>query len=187
MDLTTKYLGQQLKNPLVAAASPLSRELDSVRRLEDAGIAAIVMYSLFEEQIEHERGEHEHYEQFATYAHAEALTHRPGLDYTPRGPQEYVEHLAQAKKAVDIPVIASLNGTTVGGWVEHARLLQEAGADALELNIYHVATEPQVTAQGVEDRYVDILQAVKEQVQIPVAVKLGPQFTSLANFAKRLD
>jgi len=187
MDLTTQYLGLTLKNPLVAGASPLSRELDTLRALEDAGIAAVVLYSLFEEQIEHEQREHEHFERFGTESYSEAVTYRPDLDYLPRGPEEYVEHVARIKQAVTIPVISSLNGTTPGGWTRYAKMLQQAGADAMELNVYHVAADPFVDAAGVEDNYVDILRAVKSEVTIPLAMKLSPYFTSLANFAQRLD
>ena len=187
MDLTTNYLGLRLKNPLVAGASPLSRDLDTVRQLEDYGISAVVVYSLFQEQIEHERAAHAHFADNFTEAYAEALTYAPRLDYFPRGPDEYLEHVRRLKAALDVPVIASLNGTTVGGWVEFAALLQQAGADALELNVYHLAADPSVTGQQVENRYLELLAAVKAAVSLPVALKLAPFFSSLANFARRLD
>jgi dihydroorotate dehydrogenase (fumarate) len=187
MDLSTNYLGLHLKNPLVASASPLSREVDTVKSLEDAGIAAVVLHSLFEEQIAHERGEHEHFQQAGRESFAEAVTYAPDLDYFPRGPDEYVEHVGRIKEAVGIPVIPSLNGTTPGGWIRYARMLEQAGADALELNIYALATDPSVSAEEVENRYLEILAAVKETVRLPVAMKLGPFFSSLAHFAKRLD
>lgn len=187
MDLTTDYLGLRLKNPLVAGASPLSRQVEDVRALADAGVSAVVLYSLFEEQIEHERAAHEHFEQAGTESHAEALTYLPNLDYFPRGPEDYIAHVGKVKQAVDIPVIASLNGTTRGGWVKYARMLQDAGADALELNIYHVASDPTVNAASVESRYLGVVAAVKEKVTIPVAVKLSPFFSSFAHFAQRLD
>ena len=187
MDLATSYLGLKLKNPLVAASSPFSREIANVKQLEDVGVAAVVMYSLFEEQIVHQAAEHEHYQELGTNAYAEALSFVPALDYGPRGPHEYVSHVAEAKKAVDIPIIASLNGTTLGGWIEYATLLQQAGIDALELNIYHIATDASMGAGAVEQRYVEIVEAVKKAVSIPVAVKLGAQFTSPAHFAKKLE
>jgi len=187
MDLTTSYLGLRLKNPLVAGASPLSRELDNVRALEDAGVAAVVLYSLFEEQISHEAGEHDHFAGHGADAFAESLSYFPALDYFPRGPDEYVEHIGRVKKAVDIPVIPSLNGTTTGGWMRYAKMFQEAGADAIELNCYMLATDPKVSAADVESRYLELLAAVKDVVSIPVALKLSPYFSSLAHFAKRLD
>ncbi|RME41721.1 MAG: dihydroorotate dehydrogenase-like protein [Planctomycetota bacterium] len=186
-DLTTNYLGLRLKNPLVAGASPMSREVGTVRALEDAGIAAVVVYSLFEEQIRHELEAHEHFEEWGTESYAEATSYFPRLDYFPRGPHEYVEHVGRIKEAVDIPVIASLNGTTPGGWVEYARMLQEAGADAIELNLYFVATDPAMDAAAVEQRYLDVLAAVRDQVSVPVAMKLSPFFSSLVHFARRLD
>lgn len=187
MDVTTNYLGLRLKNPLVASASPLSREVGTVRSLEDAGIAAVVMYSLFEEQIEHEMHAHDHFESFATNSFAEASSFLPSVGHFHRGPQEYVGHLAHLKEAVDIPIIASLNGSSLGGWIEHAKLLEQAGADGIELNVYHLATDPAIDAKGVEDHYIDILKAVRNTVSIPIAMKLSPYFSSLANFAKRLD
>ncbi len=187
MDLATNYLGLRLKNPLVAGASPLSRVVSSVRMLEDAGIAAVVVYSLFEEQIEHDRRAHAHFEQIGTNSYAEAASYIPALDYVPRGPEGYVEHLGQVKQAVDIPVIASLNGSTLGGWIDYAKMLEQAGADALELNIYDIATDPDQSALDVEARYVEVLRAVKESVSIPVALKLSPFFSSLAHFARRVD
>ncbi|MFH0980259.1 MAG: dihydroorotate dehydrogenase-like protein [Planctomycetota bacterium] len=187
MDLSTQYLGLELKNPVVAASSPISRELDNLRRLEDAGLAAVVMYSVFEEQIEHETRAHEHYVEFGTHSFAEALTYAPPLEAYPRGPVEYVEHVRRAKEALDIPIIASLNGTTIGGWIDYAYKLEQAGADALELNVYSIAADPKVDAAGVEKRYLDVLREVKHTVKLPVSIKLVPYFSSLAHFAKRLD
>lgn len=187
MDLTTNYLGLRLKNPLVASASPLSREVDNVRRLQDAGLAAVVLYSLFQEQIDNELAAHDHFETLGTHSFPEALTYTPSLDYLPQGSSAYVDHLASVKDAVDIPVIASINGTTLGGWIDHAKRLEDAGADALELNIYELATDPAVAAGAVEDRYAAIVKAVKSTVSIPVALKIGPYFSSLAHFARRLD
>jgi dihydroorotate dehydrogenase (fumarate) len=187
MDLSTQYLGLELKNPLVAAASPMSRELDNVRRLEDAGLAAVVMYSVFEEQIEHDAAEHEHFVEFGTHAYAEAQTYAPALDDYPRGPVEYVEHVQKAKEALSIPVIASLNGTSIGGWIDYAYKVEQAGADAIELNTYYIATDPNIDGASVEKRYLDVLREVKQTVKIPVAVKLTPYFSSLAHFARQLD
>lgn len=187
MDLSTTYLGLELKNPLIAGASPLSRSLDSCRELEDAGAAAIVMYSLFQEQIEYDSVLHDHYMSYGAESYAESLSYMPHHVGFPRGPDEYLEHLSDVKQAVDIPVIASLNGTSVGGWVEHAKQMQDAGADGVELNVYYVAADPEITGKEVEDRHLEILEAVKKEVTIPVAMKLGPYFSALANFANRLD
>jgi dihydroorotate dehydrogenase (fumarate) len=187
MDLSTEYLGLELKNPLVAAASPLSRDLANVRRFEDAGIAAVVMYSVFEEQIEHDASAHEHFVEFGTHSFAEALTYAPALGDYPRGPVEYVEHVARAKEALNIPIIASLNGTTIGGWIDYAYQLEQAGADALELNVYYIATDPNVDSAGVERRYLEVLREVRQTVKLPVSMKLTPYFSSLAHFARRLD
>ena len=187
MDLTTTYLGLKLKNPLVPSASPLSRTLDSMKRLEDAGAAAIVMYSLFEEQIEHEAAEMEHYLAYGSRAHAEALDYFPKPGEYNLGPEQYVELLQRAKGSLGIPVIGSLNGISTGGWIDYAKKLEQAGADAIELNIYYIPTDPALASQEVEERYVNVLHAVKRSVRIPVAVKLSPYFSSLANVAVRLD
>jgi dihydroorotate dehydrogenase (fumarate) len=187
MDLSTTYLGLKLANPLVAGASPLSRDVDTVRAMEDAGMAAVVLYSLFEEQIEHEVGEHAHYQEAGAESFAESLSYLPDMDYFPRGPEEYLEHIRKVKAAVNVPVIASLNGHTSGGWVDYAKMMQDAGADALELNVYYIATDPRMTAQQVEDRYLEVVKEVKSSVNIPVALKLGPYFSALANFAVRVD
>ena len=187
MDMSTKYLGLDLKNPLVAAASPLSWEVGSVRELENAGVAAVVMHSLFQEQIEHEDAAHDHFMEFGTESHAEALSYFPAQADYRRGPEQYLEHLTAVKKAVGIPVIASLNCTSSGGWTEYAKKVEDAGADALELNVYHIAADPTIDAAGIEHRYVEILREVKRTVRLPVSVKLTPYFSSLANFAKRLD
>ncbi len=187
MDLSTNYMGLRLKNPLVAGASPLSRDVDRVRELEDAGISAVVMYSLFEEQLAHAEGETEHYEEFGAESYAEALSYLPSVTFFHNGPAEYIEHLSKLKDAVDIPIIASLNGATDGGWIDFSRQLEAAGADGIELNIYLLATDPSVSAAGIENTYTDVLDAVKRTVSIPVAIKLSPYFTSLAHFANRLD
>ena len=187
MDLSTRYLGLELKNPLVAAASPLSKNVDSVRELEDAGIAAVVMYSLFQEQIEHESNLHEHYMSYAAESYPEALSYVPPQVGFPRGPEEYLEHLTALKRAVNIPIIASLNGVSAGGWTEYARRMQDAGADAVELNLYHVAADPDLSAAEVEDQLLGVVWAVCDALTLPVAVKLSPHFTALANFACRLE
>ncbi len=187
MDLTTTYMGLKLPHPFMPGASPLVDDLDTVKRLEDAGAAAIVMHSLFEEQIVRE--------QLATFLHtemhgesfAEALYYFPSPDRFALGPEEYLRHVARVKAAVRCPVIASLNGTTLGGWLHHARLVEQAGADALELNVYQLATDPEESAQQLEDRTLEMLRAVKSSVRIPVAVKLSPFYTSLAHVARRLD
>ncbi|HTY38024.1 MAG TPA: dihydroorotate dehydrogenase-like protein [Bacteroidota bacterium] len=187
MDLKTTYLGLKLKNPLVPSASPLSRSLDGMKRLEDSGAAAVVMYSLFEEQIEHEASELEHYLAYGSRAHAEALDYFPRPEEYSAGPDQYVELVSSAKQSLSIPVIASLNGISTGGWIDYAKKLEQAGADAIELNIYYIPTDPVLTGQEVEERYVNVLTAVRRAVKIPIAVKLSPYFSSLANVATRLD
>ncbi len=187
VDLSTTYLGFSLPHPLMPGASPMVDSLDTVRRLEEAGAAAIVMHSLFEEQIVQE--------QLATIYHMEvhADSFAEAVSYFPRpaefalGPEQYLAQIGRIKRAVRVPVIASLNGTTAGGWVEYARRMQEAGADALELNVYYMGTDPQEPAATVEQRTLDILRAVKETVSLPVAVKLSPFFSSLVHFATMLD
>lgn len=187
MDLSTNYLGMKLKNPLVPSASPLSHTVDSMKRLEDAGAAAIVMYSLFEEQIAHETAELNHYLSYGTESFAEALTYFPDIGEYNAGPEEYVELVYRAKKSLSIPVIGSLNGISTGGWISYAKKIEDAGADAIELNVYYIPTDPHLTSQDVEDRYVEVLLAVKRTVKIPVAMKMSPYFSSMANMAARLD
>ncbi len=187
MDLRTNYLGLKLPHPFMPGASPLVDDLDDVKRLEDAGAAAIVMHSLFEEQIQRE--------QIATFLHtdrhgesfAEALSFFPSPDRFALGPEEYLEQLMRIKRDVSCPVIASLNGTTPGGWLGYAKAIEQAGADALELNIYAVQADPAESAADVEDRTIEILKQVKQSVRIPVALKLSPFYTSFAHFAQRLD
>jgi dihydroorotate dehydrogenase (fumarate) len=186
VDLTTTYLGLNLKNPLVAAASPLSKKVDTVKKLEDAGISAVVVYSLFEEQIAHESRALSHYLEQGTESYAEALSYFPDLGSYNIGPDEYLHLLTKIKKAVDIPVIASLNGISGGGWLETAKQMEQAGADALELNIYDINTDVNVSAQDVEQTYIDLVSDLRKQIQIPLAVKLSPFFTALPNFAARL-
>lgn len=185
IDLSTTYLGMQLKNPLVASASPLSKKLDSVRRLEEAGAAAVVMYSLFEEQIVHESLALDHFLDSHTQSYAEALNYFPDLGHYNLEPDAYVEHLHRCKQAVDIPIIGSLNGISLGGWVRYAKEIEQAGADALELNIYTVPTDPNVWGDELEQGYLALVQAVREQVRIPIALKLSPFFSSLPNMAQR--
>ncbi len=187
IDLTTTYLGLQLRTPLVASASPLSQEIDSIRRLEDAGASAVVLYSLFEEQLRQESFELEHHLSEGTNSFAEASSFFPQPDEFRLGPEGYLNHIYRAKKAVSVPIIASLNGATVGGWTQYAKLIEQAGADALECNIYSIPTDPELTSIAVEQQYLDILTAVKSVVTIPVAVKLSPFFSNMANMAKRLD
>jgi dihydroorotate dehydrogenase (fumarate) len=187
MDLTTKYLGLTLPHPFMPGASPLVDDMDSVRALEDAGAAAIVMHSLFEEQITREEWFHFRASEMYRESFAEALSHFPRSESFALGPDEYLEHLGRIKKAVAVPVIASLNGTTPGGWLHYARAIEEAGADALELNIYTIAAHPDESAETVESRAVEMLCLVKEAVRIPVAVKLSPFYTALGHFAHRLD
>jgi dihydroorotate dehydrogenase (fumarate) len=187
MDLTTKYLGLKLRSPLVVSASPLSEDVDNIKRMEDAGAAAVVLYSLFEEQLRQDRLELNRNLQQGTDSFAEALTYFPEPDDFRLGPEEYLQHIAAAKKATRIPIIASLNGSSEGGWTEYAKKIQQAGADAIELNIYYIPTDMNLTCTEVEMTYLDILKAVKANVSIPVAVKLSPFFSSFANMAKRLD
>lgn len=185
VDLTTTYLGMTLKNPLVASPSPLSEKLDSVKRMEEAGIAAIVMYSLFEEQIIHESLELDHFLTRGTETYAEALTYLPDIGKYSIGPESYVEKLSQLKRAVNIPVIGSLNGVSMGGWTEYAKKIEDAGADALELNLYYLPTDPDLTAVEIEDNYIHLVRNIREQVKIPIAVKLSPFFTSIPNITRR--
>jgi dihydroorotate dehydrogenase (fumarate) len=186
-DLSTKYLGMTLHTPLVASASPLSQDIDGIRRLEDVGASAVVLYSLFEEQLRQEAMELEYHLSAGTESFAESLTYLPMRSEFRTGPEGYLDHIRKAKKAVSIPVIASLNGATLGGWTHYAEQIQEAGADAIECNIYSIPAEMDVPGNVVEQSYVDILHAVKSAVHIPVAVKLSPFFSNMAYMAKRLE
>lgn len=186
-DLTTSYLGMELRTPLVPSASPLSQEVSSIRRMEDAGAAAVVLYSLFEEQLRQESLELNYHLSAGTESFAESLSYFPRASEYRLGPEGYLEHIRRAKEAVGIPIIASLNGATAGGWAEYAKEIQEAGADALECNIYSIPTDPEVSSAKVEQTYIDIVNRVKKAVAIPVAVKISPFFSNLANMAKRLD
>ncbi len=185
-ELNTTYMGLKLKNPLVISACPLTAEIDQLKRLEQAGAAAAVLPSLFEEQIEHDSMQMAEAQEFGTESFAEALTYFPQQDEYRSGPEEYLETIAKAKKAVAIPIVASINGTSKGGWVRYAKMMQEAGADALELNVYFVPGELEMTGPDVEDRYIELVAAVKESISIPLAVKIGPYFSSLGNMALRL-
>ncbi len=187
MDLTTRYLGMTLRTPLVPSASPLSDDIGNIKKMEDCGAAAIVLRSLFEEQLKHEDQVIEHQMTYANESFAEALSYLPAPSQFKFAPDEYLERIHRIKAAVNIPVIASLNGASMGGWVEYARKMQQAGADALELNIYSIPTEMEKGAAEVEQTYIDILTAVKSVVSIPVAMKLSPYFSNLSNVAKRLD
>ena len=186
MDLSTTYLGLNLKNPLVASASPLSEKVETAKKLEEAGISAIVMYSLFEEQIIHESMELDHYLDYGTDSYAEALTYLPNVGRYSIGPDKYVEHLKQVKKSVDIPVIGSLNGVSGGTWVDYARKIEAAGADALELNIYYLPFETSMTSEDLENSYVNFVSKVRSKINIPLAVKIGPYFTGMGNVCSKL-
>jgi dihydroorotate dehydrogenase (fumarate) len=187
MDLGTQYLGMRLPHPLVAGASPLSDDLDGVKRLEDAGAAAIVLRSLFEEQITREQVAEYMNLDYPGESFAEAISYFPSPNAFALGPVQYLEHLRRAKEAAGIPIIASLNGSTSGGWIEYARLMAQAGADALELNLYRIATDPETTSADIERQAVDTVRAVKQSVTIPVAVKLSSFYTALAHLAREFD
>ena len=186
-DLSTTYLGINLANPLVPSASPLSKDVAEVKKMEDAGAAAVVMYSLFEEEITHEMLELFHHTTHHTESFAEALTYFPEAEGYMHGPEEYLEHIYKIKQTVNIPVIGSLNGSTPGGWTRYAKLIEEAGADAIELNVYMLATDPAMSSWDIENIYIDTLRLVKETVGIPVAMKISPYISSLAHFAHQLD
>lgn len=185
-DLSTTYLGLRLKNPLVASASPLSKKLERARKLEEAGIAAIVMYSLFEEQIIHESLELDHFLNRGTESFPEALSYLPDGGMYAIKPEKYLSQVAGLKKALKIPIIGSLNGVSKGGWTNYARKIEEAGADALELNMYYIATDVDMTSSDIEDTQVELVAEVKSAITIPLAVKISPFVTSIPNFVKRL-
>jgi dihydroorotate dehydrogenase (fumarate) len=186
-DLSTTYLGLTLRNPLVVSASPLCEALDNIRRMEDAGAAAVVLHSLFEEQIRLESLDLDHHLGYGSESFPEALSYFPDMTAYNLGPEGYLEHIRQAKAAVAMPIIASLNGVSSGGWIRYARLMQDAGADALELNVYDVPTNPGHDGAQIERRYVDLVREVTASVHIPVAVKLSHAFSAFAHLATRLD
>jgi len=186
IDTTTTYLGLKLKNPIVPSSSPLSRTVDSIRRMEDAGAAAVVMYSLFEEQLAEESQILDHFLSYGTDSSAEAMSYFPEAEDYHGGPEEYLETICGAKEATGIPIIGSLNGVSTGGWTDYAQRIQQAGADALELNVYYVPTHPDQTGAEVEQMYVDVVKEVRRNVTIPIAVKLSPFFSATANMAKQL-
>jgi dihydroorotate dehydrogenase (fumarate) len=187
MNLTTTYLGFKLRTPLVPSASPLSEKVDNVKRMEDAGASAVVFHSLFEEQVRHDHHDLQFYLDQGKESYAEALTYFPERAEFKVGPDAYLEHIAEAKRSVHIPIIGSLNGATFGGWMKYAREIQDAGADALELNIYSVPTTPERSAEDLENEYLTIIASIKAQLRIPVAVKLSPYFTNFGHFARRAD
>ncbi len=187
MDLSTTYMRLKLSSPLVPSASPLSRSVDNLKRMEQAGAGAVVLWSLFEEQIQHDARELDFYMLYGTERFAESLTYFPQPAEYHLAPEQYLAHVARAKAAVKIPIIASLNGISPGGWVQYARKMEDAGADALELNVYFIPTDPRLTSERVESVYLAVLAAVKACVSIPVAMKLSPYFSSTANFVTRLD
>jgi len=187
VDLSTTYLGLTLKNPLVVSPSPLCEKIDNIRQMEDAGASAVVLPSLFEEQITLESHHLDRYLSHGTESFAESLTYLPDMiDYN-LGPEGYLELIRRAKFVVDIPIIGSLNGVSTGGWITYAKKIQEAGADALELNTYHIPTDPELTGAQVEQMYLDLVRDVKASVRIPVAIKLSPNFSAIPNMARRLD
>jgi dihydroorotate dehydrogenase (fumarate) len=187
MDLSTGYMGLALRNPLVASASPLSQTVDAVRRLVDAGVGAVVLYSLFEEQLRREAAENARLVDAGTESFAESLSYFPATAEDEAGPRRYLSLLERAAKAVEVPVIGSLNGVTPSGWADHARAMQDAGAAAIELNIYYLPGDPRISGRDVEQRHVDVLTRVRGAVSVPVAVKLSPYFSSTGEMALRLD
>ncbi len=187
MDIKTKYLGMNLKNPIIPSASPLSRDISNIKEMEDAGAAAVVLYSLFEEQIEQDSLELHHHTTAHANSYAEAINYFPEMSDLKVGPDEYLKHIKKVKESVDIPVIASLNGKSLGGWTSYAKRIEEAGANALELNIYFLATDVTKSCSEIDKMYIDIVKEVKKVVKIPVAVKLSPFFSSVASMAKELD
>jgi|SRR5579872_5605744 len=186
-DLTTNYLGLKLRTPLVASASPLSQEIDGICRLEDAGASAVVLYSLFEEQLRQESAELDHHLAANTESSAEALSYLPEPQEFRLGPDGYLNHIRKAKERVTIPIIGSLNGSTVGGWTQYAKQIEQAGADAIECNLYSIPSDMDRTGAEIEQTYIDVVKAVRSVVTIPVAVKLSPFFSNMANMAKRFE
>lgn len=187
IDLSTTYMGMKLANPIVPSASPLSETLDGILRMEEAGASAVVMYSLFEEQITHDSHQLDHYLSYGAESFSESLSYLPELESYNVGPEGYLNLIRQAKERVGIPIIGSLNGISIGGWTEYAKWIEEAGADALELNVYYIPTDVETASAEVEQTYIDILKEVKATVSIPVAMKLSPYFSATANMAHRLS
>ena len=186
-DLSTSYLGLSLKNPLVVSPSPLCEDLGAIRKMEDAGASAVVLHSLFEEQLTLDSQDLDRFLTSGTESFAEALSYFPDMGQFKLGPEAYLEHIQKAKKAVKIPIIGSLNGVSTGGWVSFAKKIEQAGADALELNVYYIATDPDMSGAQVEQMYADLVRDVRASLKIPIAVKLGPYFSSMASVARRLD
>ena len=187
MDLSTTFLGLPLKNPIVPSASPLMRKVDNIKRMEDAGAAAVVLHSLFEEEIRHAERELDHYLTYGAENFAEAAGFFPDLEHYNRGPEGYLDHVRRVKAAVSIPVIGSLNGVSTGGWIDYATEIQDAGADALELNMYYLAAEPSQSSTDVEQMYLELVRQIRASIHIPIAIKLSHQFSAFANMAHRLD
>jgi dihydroorotate dehydrogenase (fumarate) len=187
MDLSTRYLGLEMRNPLVASASPISNTLDGVRRLAGAGVGAVVLYSLFEERLRHEAEQNARLADAGIDSFAESLSYFPADTADDAGPRRYLNLLERAAVAVDVPVIGSLNGVTQGGWTSYAHGMEDAGAAAIELDIYYIPADPRIAGRDVEQRHVDILQGVKASVTVPVAVKLSPRYSSTVEIARRLD
>ena len=185
-NLKTKYLGLDLKNPFIASASSLSKKLTNIKRMEDAGIASIVLYSLFEEEITHESLALDYFLSRGTESFAEALSYFPDLGNYNKGPEEYLGLISRAKESVQIPIIASLNGISSGGWIDYAKLIEQAGADALELNLYYVSTNLDVTGVELEKAYFELVENIRKEIKIPIAVKLSPFFTSFSSIAAGL-
>lgn len=186
-DLHTKYLGLDLKNPLVASASSLSKKLENIKKMEDAGISAVVLFSLFEEEITHESLELNYFLNRGTESFPEALTYFPDLEDYNLGKEKYLELIRKAKESVDIPIIGSLNGVSNSGWTKYAKLMEEAGADALELNLYFVAADLDISASELENAYLDVVKSIRKEINIPLAVKLSPFFSSLPNFVQKVE
>jgi len=187
MDLKTKYLGMTLRSPIVVSASPLTEYLQNIKMMEDAGAGAVVLHSLFEEQIRLEQQELHYHTTHGTESFAESLSYFPEQEDYKLGPEEYIDHIRKAKETVNIPIIASLNGSTLGGWTEYAKEMEKAGADAIELNVYYIPTDMTLSGGNVEQTYIDILRSVKSVINVPVAIKLSPYFSNMANMAQRLD
>ncbi len=187
MDLQTTFMGLKLQHPIVASASPFSESVDNIKRMEDAGAAAVVMFSLFEEQLRHESAAMEHLMASGTNSYAESLSFFPEVEDARAGPEDYLELIRRASEAVDIPIIGSLNGITSEGWTETAKLIEDAGAKGIELNVYYIPADLELSGREVEQRYLDVVKAVKSVVSIPVALKLGPFFSAFANMARQFD